>query len=181
MAIKTFTTGEVLTASDTNTYLANSGLVYIATKTFTTTATLNCTGVFSSTYDNYCAFVYLSPTPGGSIVQTTLLSGTTPLTTGYDSYESGNVWTGASDSTASPSTAYWFGLRSASYIQAKMEIMNPYVYNVYTSFQSEGVDDTQSWQARGVNRSVPSYDGIRFYNASGNMSGTVTFYGYRKA
>jgi hypothetical protein len=27
MAIKTFTTGEVLTASDTNTYLANSGLV----------------------------------------------------------------------------------------------------------------------------------------------------------
>ena len=29
MAIKTFTTGEVLTASDTNTYLANAGLVYI--------------------------------------------------------------------------------------------------------------------------------------------------------
>jgi hypothetical protein len=27
MAIKTFTTGEVLTAADTNTYLANSGLI----------------------------------------------------------------------------------------------------------------------------------------------------------
>jgi hypothetical protein len=31
MAIKTFTTGEVLTAADTNTYLANSGLVYVKT------------------------------------------------------------------------------------------------------------------------------------------------------
>jgi hypothetical protein len=31
MAIKTFTTGEVLTASDTNTYLANSGLVFETT------------------------------------------------------------------------------------------------------------------------------------------------------
>jgi hypothetical protein len=29
MAIKTFTTGEVLTASDTNTYLANAGLVFV--------------------------------------------------------------------------------------------------------------------------------------------------------
>jgi hypothetical protein len=33
MAIKTFTTGEVLTASDTNTYLANSGLVYVKSQT----------------------------------------------------------------------------------------------------------------------------------------------------
>ena len=30
MAIKTFTSGAVLTAADTNTYLTNSGLVYIA-------------------------------------------------------------------------------------------------------------------------------------------------------
>ncbi len=29
MAVKTFTTGEVLTAADTNTYLNNGGLVYI--------------------------------------------------------------------------------------------------------------------------------------------------------
>lgn len=54
MAIKTFTTGEVLTASDTNTYLANSGLVYITSTTVgsavTTVTVSNC---FSSTYDNY--------------------------------------------------------------------------------------------------------------------------------
>lgn len=50
MAIKTFTTGEVLTASDTNTYLANSGLVYITEVALSTTA---IDGIFTSTYDNY--------------------------------------------------------------------------------------------------------------------------------
>lgn len=181
MAIKTFTTGEVLTAADTNTYLGNAGLVYITTKTFSATATLTCSSVFSSTYDNYVAVVALSPTPGGSIVRTTMLSGTTSNTSDYYSYESGNVWAGGADLTASPSTAYWFGLRSATYIYATMTILNPNLYNTYTIFSSEGIDDTQSWQARGVHKSVPSYDGIQFYNASGNMSGTITFYGYRKA
>lgn len=66
MAVKTFSTGEVLTASDTNTYLANAGLVVI-TPSSVTGATLSgakvtvgtnvssvtINGVFSSTYDNY--------------------------------------------------------------------------------------------------------------------------------
>ena len=34
MAVKTFSTGEVLTASDTNTYLNNGGLVYITSTIF---------------------------------------------------------------------------------------------------------------------------------------------------
>ena len=52
MAIKTFSTGEILTASDTNTYLANSGLVYVAKATLATNTT-DLVGCFSSTYDNY--------------------------------------------------------------------------------------------------------------------------------
>lgn len=54
MAIKTFTAGSVLTAADTNTYLTNSGLVYIAQGELTSsTAALTFNNVFSSTYDNY--------------------------------------------------------------------------------------------------------------------------------
>jgi hypothetical protein len=53
MAIKTFTTGEVLTASDTNTYLANSGLVFVATANANSGTTLAIANVFSSTYENY--------------------------------------------------------------------------------------------------------------------------------
>jgi hypothetical protein len=54
MAIKTFTSGSVLTASDTNTYLNNGGLVYITQGALTSsTAALTFNDVFSSTYDNY--------------------------------------------------------------------------------------------------------------------------------
>ena len=54
MAIKTFTSGSILTAADTNTYLTNSGLVYIAQGELTSsTASLTFNDVFSSTYDNY--------------------------------------------------------------------------------------------------------------------------------
>lgn len=54
MAIKTFTTGEVLTASDTNTYLNNGGLVYVTQQTIGTAVTsVTVSNCFSSTYDNY--------------------------------------------------------------------------------------------------------------------------------
>lgn len=180
MAVQNFLPGQILTAADTNTYLANSGLVYIGSLTMAGASSGSFTNCFSSTYDNYFVTFAMSPTPGGSIVQTTLLSGGTPATTNYYSYESGNTWAGTADVTANPSTSYWFGLRSANYIFATMNIFQPYTAN-YTSFSSEGIDDTQSWQARGVHKTASSFDGIRFYDASGNMTGIATCYGYRKA
>ena len=53
MAVKTFTTGEVLTASDTNTYLANAGLVYITSTSVGTGGSLTVSNCFSATYNNY--------------------------------------------------------------------------------------------------------------------------------
>jgi hypothetical protein len=54
MAIKTFTTGEVLTASDTNTYLANAGLDFVKQQTIgSAVTTVTVTGAFSATWDNY--------------------------------------------------------------------------------------------------------------------------------
>jgi hypothetical protein len=67
MAIKTFTSGEVLTASDTNTYLANAGLDYITRGTVTSAAAgLVISGCFTSTYDNYrivIGQINLNPNP----------------------------------------------------------------------------------------------------------------------
>ena len=55
MAVKTFTTGEVLTAADTNTYLNNGGLVWIKTATVTNAADSGTAfrSIFTSTYDAY--------------------------------------------------------------------------------------------------------------------------------
>ena len=157
------------------------GLEYITTKTFSSTATLTCSNVFSSTYDNYLAIVALSPTPSGYIVDTQMLSSTTPATTNYFSYESGNVWAGTADVTGRSGTSSWFSLRSYDYIYATMTLLNPYASNTFTSFSSEGIDATQSWQARGVHKTGSSYDGIQFSVAAGTMTGTIVFYGYRKS
>ena len=54
MAIKNFTTGEVLTAADTNTYLANSGLVYVTSQTVgSAVSTVTVPGAFSTTWNDY--------------------------------------------------------------------------------------------------------------------------------
>ena len=54
MAVQTFTSGQVLTAADTNTYLANSGLVYVTSGTIgVAVSSVTVSSVFSSTYDSY--------------------------------------------------------------------------------------------------------------------------------
>jgi len=73
MAIKTFTTGEVLTASDTNTYLANSGLVYIKQQTVgNAVASVTVSDAFSSTYDNYKITYTGGASSGGGALKLTL-------------------------------------------------------------------------------------------------------------
>lgn len=54
MAVKTFTTGEVLTSTDTNTYLANAGLVFVKSQPVGTAVTsVSVTGAFNSDYRDY--------------------------------------------------------------------------------------------------------------------------------
>jgi hypothetical protein len=53
MAVKTFSVGELATSADVNTYLANSGLVWISTTNLTTGGSYTISNAFSSTYQNY--------------------------------------------------------------------------------------------------------------------------------
>jgi hypothetical protein len=85
MAIKTFTSGEVLTSADTNTYLANSGLVYIAEgSTSTSVLGLNFNNVFTSTYDNYRIMIdYFKPVTAARFVALQLRVGGADTATNY--------------------------------------------------------------------------------------------------
>lgn len=66
MAIKTFTSGEVLTASDTNTYLANAGLVFIAESIITAgSSTVTVSNCFSNTYRRYKIMIESKVSTGG--------------------------------------------------------------------------------------------------------------------
>lgn len=84
MAIKTFTAGEVLTASDTNTYLANSGLVYVSGASVSNVTTIDVTG-FTTGYSQFRVIMNLArhSSVGGSTVTMTLRDASSGYTTGY--------------------------------------------------------------------------------------------------
>lgn len=84
MAVKTFTSGEVLTAADTNTYLTNSGLVYVSSGSFSNAATADITG-FTSTYKAYRVVIapYRHTGTGATNVTATLRTSSGAASGGY--------------------------------------------------------------------------------------------------
>jgi hypothetical protein len=178
MPVPDFSPGEVLTAAA----MDRIGLWLVKSQTFTGSGTVQLTNVFSNLYNNYMlTFVCDTAPAGAAIVNASMLVGTTPNNTAasYNYYESGNTWAGTADNTAGASATSWFAIRSAQYFMGTMQIQNPF-RSVYTTFQSSGIDATQSWQSRGQQILNNSYDGIQFSHAGGNLNGfTVNCYGYR--
>lgn len=185
MAIKTFTTGEVLTASDTNTYLANSGLVYVSTTTVgsaVTSVTIN--NVFTSTFDAYklVARGVVCSTEGSAALQ--LTASTTPLTTGY---YGALIFSGTGTlqqvvNTNAASFGFICAHGNTAGLSLDVDIHSPaktemtWVANAsYMRFEYYGSFNAYS-------NSSSAYDGFKIFPQSGTLTGgTITVYGYRKA
>ena len=191
MAIKTFTTGEVLTAADTNTYLANSGLVYITSATASGTASfINLAGCFSSTFDNYRVTVTNLFSSSTSNIGFQMLNGTTPYTTSNYSWGLTGISTvGASTNTFSNSgtrasilDSYSANVNGA----ATFDCLKPFLA-AQTAFLGNSIalnSGTNGYDMKSgvmIVESASSYDGLRIVAASGNISCVVNIYGYRKA
>jgi hypothetical protein len=187
MAIKTFTTGEVLTASDTNTYLANSGLVYIKEVTLTGTA-VNITSCFSATYDAYRIIISnLTNSGGGVFLNYQLLSGTTPASTG--NYNNTRLGRSGSTILVTQSTAQTSGnlmpFDSGKNNQS-IDIANPFL-SVYTTLHGQcnygaGVNAAEPETCGSTHTLNTSYDGIRLISGAFNFTtGKAVVYGYRQA
>ena len=189
MAIKTFTTGEVLTAADTNTYLANSGLTYITSGALSTAST-NFVGCFSSTYDNYRVVVQTVKTSASADISIRMLEGSTPLAnnsyiwTNFGYNNNGvlinQVSAGLVSSIFSGLSIYSTGIQGS----LVFDINTPFlVKNTILMGQSVGYDGV--WLSKtlfGLQQDDQSFNGIRFTTLGApTMTGTVTIYGYRKA
>ncbi len=188
MAIKTFTTGEVLTASDTNTYLANSGLVFIKSVALAT-ATTNITSCFSSTYRNYRVIID-DVTPSASIsLYIRFLTGTTPDTsTNYGwAYtgilENNTVINNASSGQNLAFTGINISFTGASLAGGSLDMYNPQaakqtIGNVIAdTYESSNFGfRTGSFRLNTTNQ----YDGFQITTGGApTVTGNVTVYGYR--
>ena len=188
MAIKTFTTGEILTASDTNTYLANSGLVYVGKATLATNTT-DLVGCFTNTYDNYRIVLdSLNPNSSSDIFWRLLIGSTPEATAFYSWYTNGYLDSGvASTSNAAGQTYGYTGYTQTAggFVGGTitMDLIGPNV-NQRTLAHTQAIGYYGTFGNRGGGSSlsiVAQYNGIRFFTGTAaTMSGNVTVYGYRK-
>lgn len=187
MAIKTFTTGEVLTASDTNTYLANSGLVYIKEVALTGTA-VNITSCFSATYDAYQIVISnLTNSAGGVFLNWQLLSGTTPAAgANYNSTRISVTGTTVGASYTGAATSGNFMPFDAGKNAQSITITQPFLALWTTAFgqcnYGAGAAASQPESFGSVHTVNTSYDGIRLISGANNFStGKAVVYGYRQS
>ncbi|CAB4167059.1 hypothetical protein UFOVP873_1 [uncultured Caudovirales phage] len=198
MAIKTFTTGEVLTSSDTNTYLANSGLVAVvptsvsgsgvalanATVTITAASTASIIGCFTSTYTNYVVVYNITATSNYLRMKLRTASadvsanyGTTNAFINDNSTTLGFLNSGA---TSWNDTRWLISQNVQSY--GTMTIFNPQLA-VSTFFQNDNtaISGTNSLRLFGSGRNTGTdvCTGLTIFPDSGTFTGTITVYGYR--
>ena len=188
MAIKTFTTGEVLTAADTNTYLSNAGLVYVTSGSLSSTST-DFTGCFTSTYDNYRIILSNVSLSGVGDIYFRMLLGSTPdLTANYNWAFTGITENAAStNSNFSGSTQGYTGITASNAAPAlassSLDCINPAVAQrtlfTINALLYSGAFGTRNGMC--IYNVASAFNGIQFRtSAAVTMTGTVTIYGYRK-
>ena len=184
MAIKTFTTGEVLTAADTNTYLANSGLVYVGGTTFSNTATPFINGCFSSTYTNYRIVIIVSSTATSNL-RMRMRSGTSTPDMGsiYDRWGF-SVVGGAitNEASAGQTSLFLGGFYSGEQTPYTMDMFNPNLsLQTNTLPTAWNSSNGATYIMPGRASTTTAYTGLEIYGDSGQLTGSMRVYGYRQA
>jgi hypothetical protein len=186
MAIKTFSDGNSLPASDINTYLANSGLVYVKSQTVgTAVSSVSVTDVFSATYDNY-KIIYTS---GASSAHQALQLHLTGATSAYYA----GLFRMASDATTSnlgtnnQSTWLYAGYGGVGSTTLDVDLYDPFIAR-FTRMKSVWADERDTAANSGfygtqvgVHRTATSYTGFTIVCGANITGGQIIVYGYRKA
>lgn len=181
MAIKTFTAGSVLTASDTNTFLANAGLVYIGTQTLSGAAT-DINSIFSDTYRNYRLIFSNVTSSADDYIGFRMRTVAAEAQTDYYQAASNVTFAGVvSGNGGNPLTYGRLGYFGTFVGGITMDILAP---NVATStiatYQSLG--SAQTWSGAVQHAVSTAYTGLRILSATGKtITGDVKIYGYRQA
>jgi len=185
MAIKTFTTGEVLTAADTNTYLANSGLVYITSGTLSGTA---IDGIFTTTYDNYRIVFTNISTSTGALINFNFRTTANATETGNNYYSAFRRYDQNTNYDFSQGANTYgscgINISTAAYGAFAMEVQQPRATQLTTvSIVGNGViSQISTVQGSVFYNATTAFAGLIFSPSAGSIStGSYTVYGYRKA
>jgi len=180
MALKTFTTGTVLTASDTNTYLTNGGLVYVTHQAVSgTPSSLTVSNCFNSTYDNYRIVFDQVTFSAGGFSYLFQVGGYNTLYYGvevYDTYAGGGGTTRTNNGAA-----LYFGVADTASNGCTFDVINPYLAKA-TIMQGLTFGAQYAGWSAGQHANAVSCTSFTLIAGSGTITGgSIYVYGYRKA
>jgi hypothetical protein len=179
MSFPSFTTGEVLTASDMNAV----GLWLIKTASFSGATSHEITSVFSADYDNYRIYVNNLQIATGGSNTVFMRMGTGGAISNTQYYLGGSFTSYAAVQGAlnlNNATSGWYTINAANTADSSFE-MTLYRPNIAeaTSFTCQGVEGLNSaWQTGGIHNVNTAYTGFTL-SALANISGTYYVYGLK--
>lgn len=183
MAVKTFGS-EILTSGDVNTYLANSGLVYVAGGSFTGATSFDVTG-FSSAYTYYKLEFRAQrvDTTGGLLFYGQLYSGATARTTTYyaTAFFSSYLGTTGVGYTTNNGSSFMAGFAdSGGYGIQSFDIqgMNSASFTMTGNAWDSG--SARQYTLGASHFVTETNDKIRMSVSTGTATGTWRLYGYRE-
>lgn len=183
MPIKTFVSGEILTASDTNAYLNNGGLVYITATTVSAASTPSIDSCFTSTYAHYFITYNLTSSLTGQYTAFRLRAGGVAKATNYNRFNFTATTAALSlDASGTAQTEIMLSGQSTTMIAGTMYVFNPQVSGV-TGVQGNTVVPGSQYGFGGHQTETYQADGFQIF-ASGNAAtytGTIRVYGIRQA
>jgi len=189
MAIKTFTTGEVLTSADTNTYLANSGLVYITSVTASSTSSASINNCFSSTYDNYRITIAGWNGSTTNYPQGRMRVGGVDKTAADYYYAMLGLYADNTSNASNGSATTFF--ENGMYTNSAGAAITVGTMDVFAPFKTERtffLTNATLYAGKFGFRNgfvevndTTSYDGLSILASAGTFSAVKTVYGYRKA
>ena len=162
-----------------------AALTYVNTFTGTNTAAINCTGAFSSAYQNYRIIFTQTAAPTGTGALTfRLRSGSTDATTNYSCIRFyGNGTSAVSSTNPSGTDDFFLGDTEPTFYSVyQIEVYRPFD-TAATNFITLGNYNTSTPSitaliTSGQNTNSTSYDGFSIITTATGMTGNVRVYGY---
>lgn len=189
MAVKTFTTGEVLTASDTNTYLNNGGLVYVSGGSHSSTSPLEVDGCWTAQFRNYRLVLTNVQVGSSSAVRLNFrASGATNNTNNYQYAFRGLRANGASGDTSSGGNLTFAEIgifiddTTDVFGAAIIDITQPQIAErTFGLCNSVGLESAYQFRQGGfVHNTTTQFDGFALsLSGGGNLTCNYDIYGYR--
>lgn len=182
MAVKTFTDGVSLPASDINTYLTNGGLVYVTSQAIGSgVSSVSVTSCFSSTYDNYRIIYQMGDSSAIAELRLTFNNSTGATYSHGGAYVSYGIATVVAETANNVTTGIRIGNTNIDLSSVVFDVIGPFGATA-THVMAQHAD-AQYWSTRGGRDSNSvSQTGFTLTPSVGTLTGgTISVYGYRKA